>query len=206
VATPQLLALGTALRGWAFPAWQQGLTGIAQIHAGLGAWRATGAELLRSYFLALLAEAYSKAGQVKEGLNVLDEALATMHNTGECWWEAEVHRLRGELLLRQAVSKEGSQTALAATAMAIEADGEESGESSRLVEAETCFRQALAIAQRQQAKSLELRAALSLSALWQCQGKREAARGLLAGIYSWFTEGFNTADLKEAKALLDDLS
>jgi predicted ATPase len=90
--------------------------------------------------------------------------------------------------------------------MAIEVDSEEPGQSSRLVEAETCFRQALDIAQRQQAKSLELRAALSLSELWQCQGKRDAARGLLAETYGWFTEGFDTADLKEAKALLDALS
>jgi predicted ATPase len=86
--------------------------------------------------------------------------------------------------------------------MAIEVDSEAPGQSSRLVEAETCFRKALDIAQRQQAKSLELRAALSLSELWQWESKRDAARGLLSGTYGWFTEGFDTADLKEVKALL----
>jgi len=133
---PQLLALGTALQGWALPERQQGMAGIAQIYEGLAAWRATGAELLRPYFLALLAEAYSKAGQANGGLNILDEALATIQITGERWWEAEIHRLRGELLLRQAVGKGGSRTAPTATAMAIEVDSEEPGQSSKLVEAE----------------------------------------------------------------------
>jgi predicted ATPase len=95
------------------------------------------------------------------------------------WWEAELYRLRGELLLQHAVAQPG--------------------------EAETCFRQALDIARRQQAKSLELRAAMSLCRLWQRQGKRDAARQLLAEVYGWFTEGFDTADLQEAKALLEEL-
>lgn len=116
------------------------MAGIVQIYEGLAAWRATGAELLRPYFLALLAEAYSKAGQANGGLNILDEALATIQITGERWWEAEIHRLRGELLLRQAVGKGGSRTAPTATAMAIEVDSEEPGQSSRLVEEWRVFR------------------------------------------------------------------
>jgi len=111
---------------------------------------------------------------------VLDEALASVHTTGERWWEAELHRRNGELLLAHSVEKS--------------------------VEAETCFHQALDIARHQEAKSLELRAATSLARLWQQQGKRQEAYDLLAPIYGWFTEGFDTMDLQEAKALLDDLS
>jgi predicted ATPase len=147
---------------------------------GVAAWRATGAELVRPYFLALLAEAYGKGGQAEEGLAVLAEALEVVHHTGERWWEAELYRLKGELLL--AVFAENH------------------------VEAEACFQQALAITRRQQAKSLELRAAISLSHLWQQWGKRAEAYDLLAPIYGWFTEGFDTADLREAKALLDALA
>jgi predicted ATPase len=200
------LAIGTLLRGWTLAEQEQGMEGIAQIHEGLAAWRATGAELLRPYFLALLAEAYGNAGQAEEGLSALNEALEIAHNTGERWWEAELYRLKGELLLRQTVGRGGSRTASTATAMVMEVDSEEPGRSSRLIEAETCFLQALDIAQRQQAKSLELRAALSMSELWQRQGKNDAARGLLAETYGWFIEGFDTADLKQAKALLDALS
>ena len=106
--------------------------------------------------------------------------MAAADNVGERWFEAERHRLRGELLL------------------ALSADYQ--------AEAETWLRQALAIAHRQQVKSLELRAAMSLARLWQQQGKRAEARELLAPVYGWFTEGFNTADLQEAKALLDELA
>jgi predicted ATPase len=129
-----------------------------------------------------------------------------VHDTGEGWWEAEIHRLRGELLLRQAVGKGGSRMAPTETVMVPEVDIGEPGQSPRPIDAETCFLQALDTAQRQQAKSLELRAALSLSELWQCQGQGAAARGLLAETYGGFTEGFDTADLKQAKALLDELS
>jgi predicted ATPase len=200
------VAMGTLLRGWALVEREQRAEGISQIREGFDAWRATGAELLRPYFLALLAEAYSKAGQAEAGLSVLGEALATVHNSGERWWEAELHRLQGELLLRQAAGKEGWRTALTETAMMAEMDIGGPGRSPVLIEAENCFLQALELARRQQAKSLELRAALSLSQLWQRQGKGDAARRLLAEIYGWFTEGFDTADLKEAKALLDELS
>jgi predicted ATPase len=139
-----------------------------------------GAKLWWPAYLAWLAEAYDGMGQATEGLPVLTEALTTAHNTGERFWEAELHRRKGELLL-----------ALLAEQHA---------------EAEICFHQALAIARRQQAKSLELRAAMSLSRLWQQQGKREEAYALLAPVYGWFTEGFDTADLREAQALLATLS
>ena len=168
------------MRGWALTAQGEGAEGIAQMRQGLVAYRATGAELHRPYFLSLLAEAYGKVGQPEEGLTVLVEALATVDNTGERNWEAELHRRKGELLLMQQGQKVG--------------------------EAEECFRKALDTARRQQAKSLELRAAMSLSRLWQQQGKQEEARQMLAEIYGWFTEGFDTADLQEAKALLEELA
>jgi predicted ATPase len=128
------------------------------------------------YFLALLAEAYGNAGQADDGLQVLAEALMLVDKTGERLWEAELHRLQGELLLRQAIPD--------------------------TTQAEPCFQQALTIARRQQAKSLELRAAMSLAQLWHQQGKQAEARALLAEVYGWFTEGFDTADLQEARALL----
>ncbi|HSX77531.1 MAG TPA: hypothetical protein VLQ80_03005, partial [Candidatus Saccharimonadia bacterium] len=136
-----------------------------------------GIELDRPRYLAHLAEAYGEVGQTEEGLTVLAEALAVVDKTGERYWEVEIHRLKGELLLALSAEKHA--------------------------EAETCFHQALAIARHQQAKSLELRAATSLSRLWQRQGKRAEAYELLAPIYGWFTEGFDTPDLREAKALLD---
>jgi predicted ATPase len=146
---------------------------------GHDAWQVTGAELDRPYFLVLLAEAYGNVGQVNEGLGLLTEASAVV-DKGERFWEAELYRLQGELLLQQATGS-GDET-------------------------ETCFRQALDVARHQQAKSLELRAAISLSRLWQRQGKRAEARQLLAEIYAWFTEGFDTADLQQAKRLLEELA
>ena len=177
---PLWLAHGTILLGWARALQGEGAEGIAQMHQGLVAYRGTGSELHRPYFLSLLAEAYGEAGQPEEGSTVLAEALALVDKTGERHWEAELHRRKGELLLMQQRQKVG--------------------------EVEECFRQALDIARRQQAKSLELRAAMSLSRLWQQQGKQEQARQMLADIYGWFTEGFDTADLKEAKALLQELA
>jgi predicted ATPase len=157
----------------------QGETGLAQMRQGLTATVATGQTLSRPYSLVSLAEAAGHAGQVEEGLRLLAEALAAFEASGEGDGLAEAYRLQGTLLLRQAVPD--------------------------ATQAEACFQQALAIARRQQAKSLELRAAMSLARLWQHQGKRDAARDLLAPIYHWFTEGFDTADLREAKALLDAL-
>jgi predicted ATPase len=129
---------------------------------------------------ALLANAYRKTGQTVEGLKLLDEAIATATQTGFCYYEAELHRIKGELLLAQTPADEQ--------------------------QAEACFHNALNVARRQSAKSLELRAAMSLSRLWQRQGQHAAARQVLGEIYGWFTEGFDTADLKEAKALLEELS
>jgi predicted ATPase len=176
------LAYATILRGWALAMQGQAAEGIAPIRQGITAWQTTGAAWWRPYFLALLAEAYGQAHQSEEALDVLAEALTTVQRTGERLYEAELHRLTGERLLAQ----EGLQ--------------------QTWEEAEQQLGQALAIARRQQAKSLELRAAMSLSRLWQQQGKRHEARELLAPIYGWFTEGFDTADLQEAKALLDTLA
>jgi predicted ATPase len=137
-----------------------------------------GTELLVPYTLALLAEACGQAEQIDEGLRLLAEALAVADNTAERWYEAELYRLKGELLHQSAASQG---------------------------EAEQSLQHALEIARRQQAKSWELRAALSLSRLWRQQGKRQEAYDLLAPIYHWFTEGFDTADLQDARALLAEL-
>ena len=177
---PQWLAYANVLRGWALTVRGEGEEGIAQIHKGLVARQALGAQLNRPYFLSLLAEAHGKAGQIEEGLAVLNQALDTVNKTGERNWEAELHRRKGEILLMQQGQKVG--------------------------EAEECFRQALDTARRQQAKSLELRATMSLSRLWQQQAKQGEARQMLTDIYGWFTEGFDTADLQEAKALLEELT
>ena len=147
-------------RGWRLPTWDQ--------------------RILRPHWLALLAEAYGRAGQPEAGLQVLAEAVTLMATTEMRWSEAEMSRLQGELRLQLA--------------------------SPEVPQAEACFQQALEVARRQQAKSLELRAALSLSRLWQQQGKRQAARELLAPIYGWFTEGFDTTDLREAQVLLAELA
>jgi predicted ATPase len=178
----QELARATVTRGWALAAQGQGAEGLAQMRQGMAAYGTMGAVSARPYFLALLAEAYGSIGQPAEGLALLAEALATVDLTGEHGWGAELHRLKGEFLLAQA------------------------GARQQVQEAEACFHQALDVACRHQAKSWELRAAISLSRLWQQQGKRTAARELLAPIYSWFTEGFDTPDLQEAKALLDALA
>ena len=175
---PFWLAMGTILQGWALVEQGQGEGVIVRMRRGLADWQTTGAELARPHYLALLAEAYGKMGLAEEGLTLLAEALAAAEITGERWSEAELHRLKGELLVQS-----GSES-----------------------EAEVCFHQALDTARHQSAKSLELRAAMSLGRLWQKQGKRDEARRMLADIYGWFTEGFETADLKEAKALLEALS
>jgi class 3 adenylate cyclase/predicted ATPase len=177
---PFFLSVGTVLRGWALAQQGQGVEGIAQMHQGLAAHRSTGAELNRPHHLAMLADAYAKGGQAEEGLSVLAEALTTAHKAENRLYEAELYRLKGELLLVRSTDSQA--------------------------EAEAGFQQALALARRQQAKSLELRAALSLARLWQRQGKHTAAYELLAPVYSWFTEGFDTADLQEVRVLLDELA
>ena len=176
---PYWRAAGAMMCGWALAHQGEAREGIAQINQGLTAFRATGAEILRPYCLALLSEAHGILGEPEAGLTALAEVLTLVDKTGECWYEAELHRLKGALLLQLAPDHQA--------------------------EAETCFLKALDIARSQAAKSWELRAATSLARLWQQQGKRQEAYDLLAPVYGWFTEGFDTADLQDAKALLDAL-
>jgi predicted ATPase/class 3 adenylate cyclase len=172
------LAQATFLQGWLLVERGQQEAGIAQMVEALATERAgLGLPRWNALFAALLAEVYGKTGQTSEGLNVVNEELANARVTECCCYEAELHRIKGELLQSVADEKQ----------------------------AKSCFQQAIEISRRQEAKSLELRAVMSLSRLWQQQGKKDDARKLLAGIYGWFTEGFDTADLKAAKALLDEL-
>lgn len=180
-----LVSAGTIRRGWALAEQGQMEEGLAQMHQGLTSRGTARAALARPYFLALQAEVYGKMGKGEQAVTLLSEALAAVHATGEHRLEAELYRLRGELLRQSEVPD---------SKFAVEK------------EPEACFHKALEVARRQQAKSLELRAVTSLSRLWQQQGKRGEAQQMLAEIYGWFTEGFDTADLKEAKALLEDLS
>ncbi len=174
------LPWATSLYGWAIAEQGRNEEGIAQLQEGLAASRATGAELNRPYLLCLLAEACTKSGRLGDGLSALTEALAAADEHENLHHEAEMHRLKGELLLRQA--------------------------DSNVVEAQSCFERAVTIARKQSAKSLELRATMSLARLLAKQGKRDESRTRLAEIYNWFTEGFDTADLIDAKALLGELS
>ncbi|MBM3220355.1 MAG: hypothetical protein FJZ38_17060 [Candidatus Rokubacteria bacterium] len=166
----------TLLRGWALVKHGQVHEGIALLREGLAGMRETGADLRRPYFLTMMAEAQGHGGDVDQGLAALDEAMAVSERTGERWGEAEQHRMRGELLLRHV-------------------NPDEAG-------AEASFRTALAVAQRQQARSLELRAAVSLGRLWQARGKREDARRLVAEVYGRMTEGLDTPDLRDAQDLV----
>ena len=150
--------------------------GAADLHA-------TGVRVYRTLPPAMLAEILGHHGQAEEGLAALAEALAVVRDGGEPYWEAELHRLQGELLLQRAEV-----------------------EALARAEAEACFRQAVAVARRQSAKALELRAVMSLSRLYRQQGRQAEARLLLAQTYGWFTEGFDTPDLQEAKLLLDQLA
>jgi TOMM system kinase/cyclase fusion protein len=177
---PHWRAYSAILRAWVLAHQGQAQEGVEQINQGLRAYRATGAELWRPYLLALLAEAHGTIGEREEGLTLLTETLTLVDITGQRWYEAELYRLQGALLLQ--------------------------GSSENSTEAETCFHHALDLARNQQAKSLELRAATSLARLWQQRGKRQEAHDLLAPVYNWFTEGFDTADLKDAKVLLDELA
>jgi predicted ATPase len=175
---PHLHAAGTILRGWVNVTRDEVAEGILLLRSGLSSHRATGAETLMPYSLALLARAYEIAGQIEEATTQLDEALQIVERTGERWLLAELNRLKGQLLLRQ----------------------------GHTAAAEELYRQALRIARDQEAKLWELRAAMSLAGLWREQGRRAEAHDLLAPVYGWFTEGFDTPDLKDAKALLDALS
>jgi predicted ATPase len=186
---PQYVGYGTFWQGWAL-ARQGERAGLAQMHQGLAALVAMGSFVARPLCLVWLAEATGQAGDVDAGLRLLAEALEACVTNGRGDVLAEAYRLQGALLLQ-------SGGVLPA-----------SGSGHRrphVEEAAACFQQALTLARRQQAKSWELRAAMSLSRLWQQQGKRTAAYELLAPIYGWFTEGFDTVDLQDAQALLTAL-
>jgi predicted ATPase len=174
---PQRLGQATMCRGFALVGLAQQAEGIAQLRTGLAAWNGTGAHLLDTQWLAWIAEAHLRAGEFDAALTALDRAAQTAVAAGDCHYQAELHRLRGGVLV--AIGGEA--------------------------EAGSCFQQAIDTARSQQAKSLELRAATSLARLWAEQGERDKAHDLLAPVYDWFTEGFDTADLKDARALLDEL-
>jgi adenylate cyclase len=177
--------LGEIYRGWLVAESGRVEEGIAQIRGGLAMFQAIGAGLGRPTFLAILAEMCSRVGNRNEALDLVNEAVALAESTGLHYWDGELRRLRGTFLLTTAA-------------------GRRSGAADER-QAESCFLEAIEIARRQQAKGVELRAATSLARLWQRQGKTTEARGLLADVFGWFTEGFGTPDLIDAKALLDDL-
>jgi predicted ATPase len=190
-------AHGTILRGGALAVQGQGEAGMAQMLQGLEAQQATGAVVRRPYYLAVLAEVYGRQQQAREGLTLLTAALEVIHKTAERVYEAELYRLKGELLLQQCQGSGCAVSVASPQPLTLNSQVE--------VEAQACFLQALEVARYQQAKSWELRAAISLSRLWRQQSKRQEAYELLAPIYDWFTEGFDTADLQEAKVLLEAL-
>jgi predicted ATPase len=174
---PHWIAMGKLMRGQALAELGHWDSAVAQIREGTESYHATGARTNSA--LVPLAKVYGQSGRFEEGLHVLTELLVEADRIGTRQLKAEGYRLKGELLLQQAVPD--------------------------AAQAESCFHQAISIAQSQQAKSWELRAATSLARLWQSQGKRQEAYDLIAPVYAWFTEGFDTADLREAKALLDEL-
>jgi len=176
---PFYSAGGSVLRGWALAKQGRAEDGLAQIRAGVAAW-STSAPAALIQFLTMLAEVSGEGGKVEEGLAVLAEALQRVKDKGASYYEPEIHRLKGEFLLTLAPKSP--------------------------TDAESCFRQAIASARRQKARSLELRAVLSLSRLYHQQDKKEEAHQMLAEVYGWFTEGFDTVDLREAKALLQEVS
>jgi predicted ATPase len=177
---PIYLSLAQVLRGWALAAQGDVHAGIQEMQAGIAARQASGMVTLFSDQLTLLAEVYGRAGCTQEAIEQLDEALRLVAESGERVWLAEMHRLRGELLLAAGVLASRAQ-------------------------AEACFQQALDVARDQCARSWELRAATSLARLWQQQGQAKEARALLQEVYGWFSEGFDTSDLVQARALLDGL-
>jgi predicted ATPase len=198
---PSVLEMGTIMRGWALTKQEQGEEGIAWIREGIAAYQTMGVQLQKPHSLALLAEAYEAAGQIEDGLELLNEALTLVNKTGERFYEAELYRLKGELLLQSRTSlgqvKTGQDKSEETAPRPLTPDPQ--------AEAEECFFKAVEISRKQQAKSWELRAATSLARLWHQQGKRDEAHKLLSDVYNWFTEGFNTKDLQEAKALLESL-
>jgi predicted ATPase len=206
---PTWLAMGTIVQGWALAERGQAEKGLAHIRQGLATWQAAGAELYVPLFLGALAQAYAHSGQAEEGLRVIAEALAIVEKNEERWIEAELYRLKGELTLQHEKQKAkghpGPRRRGKKQKARIETDPYLLTPDPQ-AEAEAFFSKAIAIAHRQHAKSLELRATVSLARLWQPQGKVKEARQRLTEIYGWFTEGLNTKDLQEAKALLEELT
>jgi predicted ATPase len=202
---PLYAALGAFYRGGALVGQEQYQEGIAQIRQGTAAFQATGMELGLSAVLYVLANAYRQTGQIAEGLEALDEAFTAAHKSGQPTYEAELYRVKGELTLQSKQVQDKSR----ASHGQVEDNSENTNPQSPIpnpqAEAEACFLKAIEIAQRQHAKSLELRAVMSLARLWQSQGKKGEAWQILVDIYGWFTEGFDTADLQEAKMLLEEL-
>jgi predicted ATPase/class 3 adenylate cyclase len=224
---PLWSALGLIMRGWALAEQGQGEEGIAQMRQGFTAYQTTGTELGRPYWLALLAEAYGKGGRAEEGLSMLVEALAAVDKSGERWYEAELYRLRGELTLVQSNTSLGQVQGKSQTSQNRSQARQDQSEDTDprfpdldpQGEAEACFHKAIEIARKQQAKSLELRAVMSLVRLRQqamqsttrntqheSRNMLNEAHQMLSELYGWFAEGFDTKDLQEAKALLDALS
>ena len=182
---PFWLAYGTMMRGWAMAALGEAETGIALIRRGLAGYTATGAGLGRSYFLCMLAEACGAAGHTDEGLGTVAEALDAVKRTGERLEEARLYRLKGDLTLKRS--------------------GEDRPTANDQQAAEKCYLKSIEVARLQNAKQLELQTVVSFSRLRQQQSRRPEARVMLAEIYDWFTEGFDTKDLQDAKALLEEL-
>jgi predicted ATPase len=202
---PFWLAQGTVVRGGALAEQGQVEEGLAQMQQGLAAFRAMGAEVQRPHFLALLAEAYMKEGQVEKGLTVLAEALSLVDKNEERSYEAELYRLKGELTLQKFQVQGSTFQDKKRSTLKVQGSKSKAANTQAEAEAESCFLKAIGVSRKQQAKSLELRATVSLARLWQRQGKKNEAHRMLSKIYHWFTEGFDTKDLQEAKALLEEL-
>jgi len=197
-AFPFWLSQGMSLQGWAVAECGQGEEGIAQMRHGFSLYQATGSALGRPYWRMHPTATLGYLGQAAEGLRTLDEAHAAVRESGERFYEAEIYRLKGTLTLQR--------FQVSSSAFRVPSHSQSLTPSPyAAAEAEGYFLKALEIARQQQAKSLELRAATSLARLWQHQGKPHAAHNVLSPIYYWFTEGFATADLQEAKTLLEEL-
>jgi predicted ATPase len=177
---PMRKAEATFQRGCVFALTGRVTDAVQTIASGVAAWRATGATVWTPLHMSFLANAHARLGQLDDARRCIDEAVTTVETTKETWFDAEVNRIAGEIALTSPQRDEAK--------------------------AEVYFERALAVARAQQAKSWELRAAMSMARLWRDQGKRDAARDLLALVYGWFTEGFDTLDLREANALLGELS
>ncbi len=205
---PFWVAGGTFVRGWALAEQGQGAEGMTQMHQAIEAWRAIGIQTFGQPFV-MLAEVCGKIGDPEEGSRLLVESLTEVRQSGERWWEAELHRVRGELILQQerqkAKGRDQKPVLSPVEGAKISNSQHPTPSSPAEIEAEACFLKSLEISRRQQSKWPELRAALSLSRLWSQQGKRDEARELIIKVYNWFTEGLETKDLQEAKALLHEL-